>query len=86
MSCGNPHQVPCVQVLSMVWVYLDDEVDGENRHEIIHHLEECPPCADQFEAERIIQTRIRRTSVTTATPEGLRTRIVTQIQSSIRGL
>lgn len=84
MSCGNPHQVPCVKVLSLMWVYLDNEIDGEPRHEIVHHLEECPPCADHFEAEEIIRTRIRQTRVTTTTPEGLRTRIVTQIRSAQR--
>jgi len=28
MSCGNPHEVPCSEVLDRVYTYLDHELDG----------------------------------------------------------
>ena len=27
MSCGNPHETPCSEVLDMVYTYLDGEMD-----------------------------------------------------------
>ncbi len=66
-----------------MWIYLDDELEPESAHEVVHHLEECPPCADAFSAEIIIRTRIRQSRETVQTPEGLYTRIFTQIQQTI---
>lgn len=59
MSCGNPHAVPCTQVLSLVYVYIDDEIDEVQRLEITTHLGECPPCVEQFTIERRIRERVR---------------------------
>ena len=28
MSCGNPHAVPCADVLDRVYEYLDGEIDN----------------------------------------------------------
>ena len=83
MSCGHPHAVACVQIHSWMWIYLDDELEPESAHEVVHHLDECPPCADVFSAEIIIRTRIRQSRETVQTPEGLHTRIFTQIQQTI---
>ena len=43
MSCGNHHDVPCVEVLSLMWVYIDNEIDDSHRVEVTVHLQECPP-------------------------------------------
>jgi anti-sigma factor (TIGR02949 family) len=83
MSCGNHHDVPCVQIHAWMWIYLDNELEQNSAHLVGHHLQECPPCADQFTAERVIQTRIRQCSESVQTPEGLRMRIFTQIQQTI---
>ncbi len=84
MSCGNHHDVPCVEVLSLMWVYIDNEIDDGHRVEVTVHLQECPPCADHFTAEQIVQARIRRCCTEASTPEELRSRIVSQIQANLR--
>jgi len=84
MSCGNHHDTPCVEVLSLMWVYLDQEIDEGHRIEITVHLQECPPCADHFTAEQLVQARLRRCCKEAATPQELRTSILAQIQAGIR--
>ena len=32
MSCGNPHDVPCSEVIEQVYLYLDGEIDEAGRH------------------------------------------------------
>ena len=46
MSCGNHHATPCTEVLSLVYVYIDDEIDSVQHVEVTTHLEECGPCAE----------------------------------------
>lgn len=66
MSCGKPHQTPCVEVLASI-IYI---ADGE--HEFVPHMDaieihlgECPPCQAELEHERamhlLIQDSLRRT-------------------------
>ena len=31
MSCGEPHETDCTEVLAEVWLFLDNECDGERR-------------------------------------------------------
>lgn len=49
MSCGNPHDVDCVEILRRVDVYIAHDSDDVNCAEIRHHLDECRPCLEQFD-------------------------------------
>jgi mycothiol system anti-sigma-R factor len=80
MSCGRPHATPCTQVLALVHEYLDGETGEIQRVEIVHHLEECPPCADQYATVRAVQTVVRRSCAPASAPEHLRMQIVTRIR------
>ena len=56
MSCGNPHETPCSEVLDRIYDYIDGELDdAERRHEIKHHLEECAPCLREYGLEEAVQ-------------------------------
>ena len=41
MSCGEPHETDCREVLAEVYLYLDLECADERRELIRHHLDEC---------------------------------------------
>ena len=63
MSCGNPHEIPCSEVLLRIHEYLDNEaeaLDGLTFHQMQHHLEECAPCMAQFGLEQMIRTLVQR--------------------------
>ncbi len=38
MSCGNPHETPCHEVLDAVYTYLDGEMDKASYAQVKVHL------------------------------------------------
>jgi mycothiol system anti-sigma-R factor len=70
MSCGNPHETPCTEVLDAVYSYLDGEIDDHQRALIVQHLDECGPCLQQ----------LHRSCACESAPEQLRVQIVTRIR------
>jgi mycothiol system anti-sigma-R factor len=78
MSCGNPHDVPCSEVLDRVYEYLDGELDKERVHEIKHHLEECAPCLREFGLEEAVKSIVKRCCSDPA-PAELRAKVLQRI-------
>lgn len=67
MSCGQEHELPCVEVLSSVIVIADGEIDLLPQWGAIEiHLGECPECAAELEHEKqmhaLLQEALKRTS------------------------
>jgi mycothiol system anti-sigma-R factor len=84
MSCGKPHATACHDVLSWVWIYVDQEIDDQRRLHVTTHLAECSPCAGQYSIALVIQARVRRTVVAEPAPAGLRAAIIAQIREGHR--
>ncbi len=82
MSCGNHHATPCTEVLSLVYVYIDDECDEVKSVAVSTHLEESGPCAEIVRVERVIKARVKRSCECAEAPETLRTSIVTSIRAT----
>jgi mycothiol system anti-sigma-R factor len=78
MSCGNPHDVPCSEVLDRVYEYLDGELNKERVHEIKHHLEECAPCLREFGLEEAVKSIVKR-SCSDPAPAELRAKVLQRI-------
>jgi len=51
MSCGEPHETDCTEVLAEVWLFLDNECDRERRALLARHLDECAPCLAEYGLE-----------------------------------
>jgi mycothiol system anti-sigma-R factor len=79
MSCGEPHDTDCSEVLDAVYTFLDGEIDDQARHRIREHLDECAPCLRQFGIEQEVKMLVARCCQDRA-PEELRLRIVTRIR------
>ena len=80
MSCGNPHETDCSDVLALVYGFLDDEVDAEDRRRIAQHLDECAPCLRQFALEQAVKSLVNRSCGCEPAPEHLRVQIVTRLR------
>jgi mycothiol system anti-sigma-R factor len=78
VSCGNPHKTPCSEVLDRIYEFIDGELDGERRHEIKHHLEECAPCLREFGLEEQVKAIVKR-SCSDPAPAELRTKVLLRI-------
>jgi mycothiol system anti-sigma-R factor len=60
MSCGDPHETDCREVLAEVYFYLDLECSEERRQLIRHHLDECSPCLREYGIEQEVRALVAR--------------------------
>jgi mycothiol system anti-sigma-R factor len=79
MSCGNPHDVPCTEVLAMVYSYIDGEMDDGSYGEIRQHLEECGPCLREYGLDELVKKLVHKCCGQEPVPGELRTKVLTRI-------
>ncbi len=60
MSCGEPHETDCRDVLAEVYLYLDLECDETRRDVIRTHLDECSPCLREYGIEQEVKALVAR--------------------------
>lgn len=75
MSCGDPHETDCREVLAEVYLYLDLECADERRELIRAHLEECSPCLREFGIEQEVKMLVARCCGSEAAPAAFRERL-----------
>ena len=79
MSCGNPHDTDCSEVLDKVYTFLDGELDERRRSDIRQHLDECGPCLKEYHLERTVKALVARSCPEQA-PEQLREKVLLRIR------
>ena len=75
MSCGDHHDTDCGEVLAEVWMFLDDECDGERRALLARHLDECGPCLEEFGLDEHLKLLLARKCGGDSAPEHLKQRL-----------
>jgi mycothiol system anti-sigma-R factor len=75
VSCGNPHETDCREVLAEVYLYLDLECADERRILIRRHLEECSPCLHEYGIEQEVRELVARYCGNERAPVRLRERL-----------
>lgn len=80
MSCGNPHEVPCSEVLSRVYTYIDREMSDADCDEIRKHLDECGPCLREFDLEDLVKKLVAKHCACQPAPAELRGKILVRIR------
>ena len=79
MSCGKPHEVPCSEVLALVYSYLDGEMEESGYSGIKQHLDECGPCLREYGLEEVVKKLVHKSCGHDAVPGELRTKVLTRI-------
>ncbi len=79
MSCGEPHETPCSEVLEQVYLYLDGEAESHDQEHVRLHLDECSPCLRKYGLEQAVKALVAR-SCTEEAPAELKERVLAQIQ------
>jgi mycothiol system anti-sigma-R factor len=80
MSCGDPHDVDCTEVIRQVYLYLDGEIDDSDRAQVRDHLDECGPCLREFGIEQEVKALVARCCGSDAAPDGLKDRLRIKLQ------
>ena len=79
MSCGDPHETPCSEVLEQVYLYLDGEAEEHARDHVRIHLDECAPCLRKYGLEQAVKALVARSCAEQA-PVDLRERVLVRIR------
>jgi mycothiol system anti-sigma-R factor len=87
MSCGDPHDKDCSEVLQRVFYFIDNELQDADQSEIQHHLDECGPCLQKYDLERTVKALVATKCSGEKAPEGLRQRLRLELSRTtiIRG-
>lgn len=88
MSCGNPHETDCREVLDRVFEFLDGEMGQLDVARIKEHLDECGPCLRQYDLDVVLKSLLRRSCVCEQAPQELRQKIlvrITQVRLDLGG-
>jgi mycothiol system anti-sigma-R factor len=75
VSCGDPHETDCREVLEEVYLYLDLEVTNGRRDLIQRHLDECSPCLREYGIEQEVKALVGRCCGAETAPADLRDRL-----------
>ena len=81
MSCGEPHETPCSEVLEAVYLYLDGEQDADHRDAVRIHLDECSPCLRQFGVEQEIKALVARKCGCDSAPGELKLKVLARLRT-----
>jgi mycothiol system anti-sigma-R factor len=75
MSCGQPHETDCREVLAEVYLYLDLECSEDRRLLIHEHLDECSPCLREYGIEQEVKALVARCCGDESAPVELKQRL-----------
>ncbi|GAA2094370.1 mycothiol system anti-sigma-R factor [Actinomadura alba] len=80
MSCGNPHETPCDEVLAQVYAYLDGELGQGGCEDVRQHLDECSPCLREYGLEEVVKKLVGKSCGCDPVPADLRDKVLGRIQ------
>ena len=79
MTCGDPHDPHCAEVLQRMFFFIDNELAQADSRQIQQHLEDCGPCLEKYDLERTVKALVQR-SCSEHAPETLRDRVLLRIR------
>jgi len=80
MSCGNPHETPCSEVLDKIYWYLDQEASDEDCDHIRQHLDECGPCLREYGLEEAVKRLVATHCGCEPEPTDLHSKVLVRIK------
>jgi mycothiol system anti-sigma-R factor len=84
VSCGDPHETDCSEVLAEVYLYLDLECPDERRELIRVHLEECSPCLREYGIEQEVKALVARCCGAEIAPIEFKTKLRTRLTQLVQ--
>ena len=80
MSCGNPHETPCNEVLDHVYAYLVGELGAPDCDRIRQHLDECGPCLREYGLDEVVKQLVHKHCGHDLVPRELRAKVLIRIR------
>jgi mycothiol system anti-sigma-R factor len=83
MSCGQPHETDCSEVLAEVWLFLDHECNQGRRELLEKHLDECSPCLERYGLDEHLKMLLANKCGGEHAPDGLKDRLRAKIRKTV---
>ena len=80
MSCGEPHETDCSEVLDHLYEYLDREMPEGDSAKYEEHFEECSPCLEKYGLEQEVKKLVKRCCGHDDVPADLRSKVMNRIE------
>lgn len=76
MSCGEPHETDCSEVLDHLYEFLDSEMPDVDRAKFKQHFTECSPCLEKYGLEEAVKKLVKRCCGRDDVPTDLRAKVL----------
>ena len=80
MSCGEPHEKDCSEVLDHLYEYLDREMPAGECADFQVHLDECSPCLEKYGLEQAVKKLVKRCCGHDDVPGDLRAKVLSRLE------
>ncbi|MBC2873601.1 MULTISPECIES: mycothiol system anti-sigma-R factor [Streptomyces] len=80
MSCGEPHETDCSEVLDHLYEYLDREMPDGDCAKFEVHIDECSPCLEKYGLEQAVKKLVKRCCGHDDVPADLRSKVMGRIE------
>lgn len=80
MSCGEPHETDCSEVLDHLYEYLDREMPDSDCEKFKEHFDECSPCFEKYGLEQEVKKLVKRCCGHDDVPSDLRSKVMGRIE------
>jgi anti-sigma factor (TIGR02949 family) len=80
MSCGEPHETDCGEVLDHLYEFLDREMPDNDCAKFEQHFEECSPCLEKYGLEQAVKKLVKRCCGHDDVPSDLRAKVMGRIE------
>ncbi|GAA2974533.1 MULTISPECIES: mycothiol system anti-sigma-R factor [Streptomyces] len=80
MSCGEPHETDCSEVLDHLYEFLDHEMPEGDCTKFEVHFEECSPCLEKYGLEQAVKKLVKRCCGQDDVPTDLRSKVMGRIE------
>ncbi|MEW2394768.1 mycothiol system anti-sigma-R factor [Streptomyces sp. NPDC046862] len=80
MSCGEPHETDCSEILDHLYEFLDREMPDADCTKFEVHFEECSPCLEKYGLEQAVKKLVKRCCGHDDVPTDLRAKVMGRIE------
>lgn len=80
MSCGDPHETDCSEVLDHLYEFLDHEMPEGDCAKFEVHIDECSPCLEKYGLEQAVKKLVKRCCGHDDVPTDLRSKVMGRIE------
>lgn len=81
--CGADGKVDCEEALAEIYLLLDKECSPEHEAELRRHIDDCPPCLEEYGIDEQLKQLLARKCGGEHAPDDLKTRLRASIRKTV---